>query len=178
MILETRRIVFTAMKTRAKWFVVLLALVAVVLLATECGSAPPPEPVPLPVSVSADSALRVPCEAAIRSAATVGRRVYREKEVNSPVALIMDNRGPTHPGESGTIEVELVVDSAGRADMATVRPLRPASNALLAAVREFYPTAKFKPGRVAGIPVAVCAQQKFVFASHKDWGRPDPASRR
>jgi len=166
------------MKTRAKWFLMLLALVAVVLLATECGSAPPPGPVPVPVSAAADSALRVPCEAAIRNAAMVGRRLYREEELSSAVVLIRENQGPTYPGESVTIEVEFVVDSAGRVDMATVRPLRPASKALLAAVREFYPTAKFKPGRVGGIPVAVCAQQKIEVADHESRGRRYPASAR
>lgn len=160
------------MKNRANWFVILIALVAVVLSATGCASTPPPEPIPLPVSAAADSALRVPCEAAIRSAAAAGRRVYREKEVNSPVALIWENRGPTYPGESGTIEVELVVDSAGHADMATVRPLRPAPRALFATVREFYPTARFKPARVGGIPVTQCAQQKFVFDSRTSLGGP------
>jgi hypothetical protein len=128
-----------------------------------CASNSPPKPIPLAVSAEADSALRVPCEATIRGAATLGRRVYREKEADTAASLIFENRGPKYPGESGTVETEFVVDSAGRADMATLRPLLPASAVLFASIRDFLPSAKFKPARIHGLPVNQCVNERFEF---------------
>ena len=123
---------------------------------TGCASGPPPEPVPLPVSAEADSTLRVPCAAAIRKAAAGGQRVYFEKEVESPAELIWEGRGPKYTGEVGTIHVELVVDSTGRVDVTTLRPVTPASSTLFRSVRTFMATAKFAPALVGGSPVSQC----------------------
>jgi hypothetical protein len=128
-----------------------------------CASGPPPEPIPLPVSAEADPNLRVPCEAAIRKAAAGGERVYLEKEVESPTDLIWEGRGPKYPGEVGTVHVEFVVDSAGRVDMATLRPLIPASPTLFRSVRVFMATATFEPARIGGRPVSQCRKFDAQF---------------
>ena len=123
---------------------------------TGCASGPTPEPVPLPVSAEADSTLRVPCQAAIRRAAAAGQRVYLEKEVEAPAELIWEGRGPKYTGEVGTIHVEFVVDSTGRVDMTTLRPLTQASSTLFRSVRVFMSTAKFAPALIGGSPVSQC----------------------
>lgn len=130
---------------------------------TACASGPAPEPTPLPVSAEADSALRVPCEAAVRKSAVGGQRVYRDKEVDSPTDLIWEGRGPKYPGETGSVRVEFVVDSSGRVDMATLRPLAPASSALFGSVRTFMATARFEPAGIAGLPVAQCRTYDALF---------------
>ena len=90
-----------------------------------CAAAREPEPLPPPLSAETDSASRVPCDATIRRAAVTGRRVYRHAEVGEPADLVWENRGPRHPqpGQNATVQVEFVIDSAGRADMSTFRPL-------------------------------------------------------
>jgi len=132
-----------------------------------CAGAPAAAPLPMPVSAEADSALRVPCEATIRRAATSGRRVYREAEVVKPAELVFENRGPRHPepGGGATIKVEFVIDSVGRADMATFRPLRPAPTDYLRSVWEFVQSSKFTPARIGTRAVAQCGLQSFDFRS-------------
>ena len=132
---------------------------------TGCASGPPPEPTPLPVSGEADSTLRVPCEAAIRKAAAGGQRVYRETEVAPAAELIWEGRGPKYPGEIGTVHVEFVVDSTGRVDMATLRPLTPASPALFRSVRVFMATAKFAPALIGERPVSQCRKFDSQFVA-------------
>jgi hypothetical protein len=136
------------------------------LAAPGCASSPPlpPEPIPPPISAELDSGLRMPCEGTIRHAAATGERVYREKEVDSAADMIWEKRGPKSPhGATGTVKIEFVVDSAGRADMRTLRPLLPAYPDLFVSVRTFLPSAKYKPARVGGHPVAQCVNQTFVF---------------
>jgi hypothetical protein len=130
-----------------------------------CASVPPPEPTPLPVSAEADSTLRVPCEAAIREAAASGQRVYRENEVEPAAELIWEGRGPKYPGEIGTVHVEFVVDSTGRVDMATLRPLTPASPTLFRSVRVFMATAKFAPALIGERPVSQCRKFDSQFVA-------------
>jgi len=132
---------------------------------TGCASGPPPEPTPLPVSAEADSTLRVPCEAAIRKAAAGGQRVYRENEVEPAAELIWEGRGPKYPGEIGTLQVEFVVDSTGRVDMTTLRPLTPASPNLFRSVRVFMATARFAPALIGERPVSQCRKFESQFVA-------------
>ena len=137
------------------------------IAAAGCASGPPPEPTPLPVSAESDPTLRVPCEAALRKAAAGGQRVYLEKDVESPAELIWKGRGPRYSGEVGTIHVELVVDSTGRVDMTTLRPLTPASPVLFGSVRTFMATATFAPALIGGRAVSLCRtfESQFVAPS-------------
>jgi hypothetical protein len=78
-----------------------------------------------------------------------------------------ENRGPRHPqpGQNAIVQVEFVIDSAGRADMSTFRPLQPVSANFLGSVREFVSSAKFRPARIGTQPVAMCAKQSFEFGT-------------
>jgi len=125
-----------------------------------------PRILPIPVSAETDSLSRTPCEATISHEAVAGRRVYRESEVDQKPELIFENRGPKFPNkpQPGTdVRVEFVVDSVGRADMRTFRPLYPVAADFLESVMDFLPTAKFKIGLLTGRAVAVCATQTFQF---------------
>jgi len=64
-----------------------------------------------------------------------------------------------------TIKVEFVIDSVGRADMATFRPLRPAPTDYLRSVWEFVQSSKFTPARIGTRAVAQCGLQSFDFRS-------------
>ena len=153
------------MRERANRLAVSIAMTTAVLCvaAMGCASAAPAKPIPLAVSAEADSALREPCAATIRGAELAGRRVYREKEVDSAADLIFENRGPKYPGVSGDVRVEYVVDSSGHADMATLRPVVPVNPDLFVSVRNYLPSAKLKPARLGGHPVAQCVIQSFQF---------------
>jgi len=104
----------------------------------------------------------------IRRAAATGRRIYRFSEVTTPADLILEHQGPKYPdpetGQSATVQAEFLVDSLGRPDVTTFRPLRPVPANFLQSVLNYLPQSKYKPARIAGHPVAQCALQSFEFA--------------
>jgi hypothetical protein len=145
---------------------------AVLLAASSsCSAARTPTlPLPAPLSAEADTAARKPCELAVRYGAAAGQHIYRESEVAEPAqSALVNGRGPKYPDERteavpAKFEVVVVVDSLGRADMETFRPVEPAPAKFLASVRDFLSTGTFKPGRVGGHSIAQCVKWTFQFA--------------
>lgn len=66
-------------------------------------------------------------------------------------------------GVEGWVVLELVVDSVGRADPASVALREASDSAFVSAARAAVLAARFAPGRRAGRPVAVRASQRIVF---------------
>lgn len=148
---------------RERWLVIFAAAIA-------CSHPRVPvPPVPAPLSAEVDSASRIPCSLIVHRAATAGKRVYRESEVDSSAELVLVNhRGPEYPNERteaipATVTVRLVIDSSGVADLSTFRPVETAPPDFVLSVREFLRTATYKPARVGGHHVAECALQTFQF---------------
>jgi hypothetical protein len=119
-----------------------------------------------PISAEPDPALRILCEATIRREASAGRRVYRHSEVEHEADLIFEGRGPKFPNPPQPptdVEVEYVIDSTGRADVGTLRPVAPAPADFLESVADYLASAKFHPALLAGHPVRMCVRQTFQF---------------
>lgn len=134
-------------------------------MGTACSHAPIPG-LASPISAEPDSALRVACEVTISREAAAGRRVYRESEVEQKADMILENRWPHFPNPPQpptTVEVEFVIDSSGRADMETLRPVLPAPADFFQSVADYLSKAKFHAARVAGHPVRMCVRQTFQF---------------
>jgi hypothetical protein len=101
----------------------------------------------------------------MRGAASAGQKIYGAKEVDTSANLIWTGRGPKHPGADGDISVQIVVDSSGVPDLATVRPVTPSSPALYASVVRFLSSAKYKPARIGAHAVIECLEFTAQFRS-------------
>jgi TonB family protein len=107
-----------------------------------------------------------------------GRRVYRERQVEHPVALRM-MLPPRFPEElkrrsfEGEVLIQFVVDTSGRAIPGTLRALRADHPLFLAAVRTSVEAARFAPATIGGRPVAQLVQQPFQFTLTRDTGVAD-----
>ena len=106
-----------------------------------------------------------------------GRVVYREKQVEHPVAL-RTMRPPPYPEElkrrnvEGEVLMHFVVDTAGRAIPGTLRVLRANHPLFVDAVRASVVSAHFVPASIGGRPVAQLVQQPFYFRLSHDVGPP------
>jgi protein TonB len=96
--------------------------------------------------------------------------IYSEGQVEKPVAPLPGGHGPLYPdmlraaGIEGTVLAQFVVDTTGRADIASFTVLR-ADNALFAAaVRTALPQMRFLPAEVGGHKVRQMVQQPFQFS--------------
>jgi len=94
---------------------------------------------------------------------------YFESQVEKPVAAAPGSPGPTFPemlkstGVEGTVLAQFVVDTTGRAEVATFRVLK-ADHALFeAAVRNALPRMRFLPAEIGGRKVKQLVQQPFSF---------------
>lgn len=135
--------------------------------ALACASGPPPTPTPLAVSSEADSSSRIVCEAVVRQAASAGQKVYKQKEVDSAASLIWTGHGPKHPGKNGVVKMQVVIDSTGTPDLATLRPVEPVDPVLYQSVLTFMESARYNPAHVGTHPVTEC----LVFtAEFRDGG--------
>jgi TonB family protein len=104
--------------------------------------------------------------------------VYTIAEVDSAVAVDPASTAPAYPpallklGVEGTVMVRYVVDSTGRADMATLQVLRATRVEFAVAVREALPNMRFLPARVGEKAVPQLVEQPFHFKIQK----PDTAA--
>lgn len=97
-----------------------------------------------------------------------GSAVATDASVDVPVRALVD-RAPAYPetlraaGITGTVRVRFVVDTAGRAELSSVRVIESShelfARAVLAALRQ----ARFTPGEVAGHRVRTLVERSYRF---------------
>lgn len=95
---------------------------------------------------------------------------YFEFEVEKAAVPYRENRPPRYPDRlretniEGTVLVEFVIDTAGRADLSTFKVLRTTHPAFSEAVREALAHWRFYPAEVGGRKVRVFVQQPIQFS--------------
>ncbi|MGI8496539.1 MAG: hypothetical protein ACR2OG_03005 [Gemmatimonadaceae bacterium] len=90
-------------------------------------------------------------------------RVYDAREVTRAVQPPRENIALRATPFPGTVVVEFVVDSTGRADLTTVNVVSAASPPQLESVREYLTEAHFQAAELRGRHVLQCVQQRFEF---------------
>lgn len=95
--------------------------------------------------------------------------IYTEAQVERPVMAAPGSRGPTYPellrsaGVEGTVLAQFVVDTTGRADVASFTALRSDNALFTSAVRTALGRMRFVPAQVGGRKVPQLVQQPFQF---------------
>lgn len=103
--------------------------------------------------------------------------VFTIAEVDSAVAVDPASAAPSYPpallklGVEGSVMVRYVVDSFGRADLATLQIVRASRIEFAVAVREALPFMRFTPARMGPKAVPQLVEQPFNFRIQK----PDTA---
>jgi len=97
---------------------------------------------------------------------------YFEFEVDEPVTPA--NRiSPTYPsrlkaaGVHGDVVLQFVVDTAGRAELPTMKAIEATHDEFVEAVREALPRMRFRPAVFGGRRVRQLAQMRFAFATFR-----------
>lgn len=104
-----------------------------------------------------------------RSAPAAGGRAYQAFEVDRPAAIVKPAT-PKYPsdlqrdGIAGSVQVEYVVDSTGKADMTTFKVLATRHNLFTAAVRDAVSKLRFTPAELGGRKVRQVVTQEFSFS--------------
>jgi protein TonB len=98
------------------------------------------------------------------------RNTYFEFEVEKQVETAKGSPQPRYPAglreshTSGEVLAQFVVDSTGRAEMATFRVLRSTHEGFTQAVRDAVRNMRFYPAEIGGRKVKQMVQQPFTFA--------------
>lgn len=123
-------------------------------------------------------------EAQAVSAPSGDARTYFEFQVEKPVVPMRANPVPRFPEAARTMDhsaavlVQFVVDSAGRADMRSIRFLHSDGPVFEAAVREVLPRWRFTPAETGGRRVSQLVQLPFTWeVANKPGQSPAPRSR-
>ncbi len=96
-----------------------------------------------------------------------------EFQVEKPVAQVPNTGAPRYPdilksaGVEGEVLAQFVVDTTGRAEIATFKVLKASHELFGAAVKNALPNMRFYPAEVGGRKVKQLVQQPFVFAISK-----------
>jgi TonB family protein len=97
---------------------------------------------------------------------------FSAKDVDKPAVQLENGVAPQFPdsmlalGIGGWAKVTFVVDTNGRVDMASFRPMEAAGSQLFTeAVREALPRMRFLPAELGGRPVRQSIERKFDFVS-------------
>jgi protein TonB len=99
-----------------------------------------------------------------------GDQPYFEFQVEKPVASAPGSPGPTYPdmlksaGIEGQVLAQFVVDTTGRAEVATFKVLKSDNPQFEVAVRNALPRMRFLPAEVGGRKVKQLVQQPFQFS--------------
>jgi protein TonB len=95
---------------------------------------------------------------------------YFEFQVQSQVKMAADSPQPRYPemlkaaNIEGEVLAQFVVDTLGRAEIATFKVLRSSDDAFTQAVRNALPTMQFIPAQIDQRKVRQLVQQPFIFA--------------
>lgn len=98
-----------------------------------------------------------------------GGSVYFESQVERPAAMAPGSSAPKYPadlrdaGIEGRVIAQFVVDTFGRADVATLKVLRSSHPAFTAAVQDALPTMRFIPADIGGRKVKQLVQAPLMF---------------
>ena len=100
----------------------------------------------------------------------VGDQPYFEFQVEKQPLPMPGNPSPRYPeilksaGVAGSVFVQFVIDTTGRADMKTFKVLKSDHDLFVSAVRSTLPSMKFYPAEIGGKKVRVLVQQPYEFA--------------
>lgn len=103
------------------------------------------------------------------AAAIAGDRVFTRESVDRVVAMLPGSTAPRYPemlraaGIEGEVRAQFVVDTLGRADVATLRILQSDHPQFAESIRSALPRLRFAPAEVRGIRVRQLVQQPFRF---------------
>jgi TonB family protein len=99
----------------------------------------------------------------------LGDSIMMEFQVDSAVVRYEDGAAPTYPESllrrriEGSVIVQYVVDTLGRADTATFRVISTTHPEFARAVKQTLPQMRFRPATMANKHVAQLVQQPFAF---------------
>lgn len=110
--------------------------------------------------------LRLPT---ILTTATQGPNPYTESQVDKPVSIAPGSAAPRYPdalrlaGIEGEVLVQFVVNTDGRADLATFKALQSSDDRFTQAVRSVLRNVQFIPAEVRGRRVRQLVEMPFAF---------------
>ncbi len=102
-----------------------------------------------------------------------GDQPYFDFQVEKPVVMAPGATGPSYPdmlrsaGIEGTVLAQFVVDTTGRADMATFKVLKSDNDLFSTSVKNALQRMKFLPAEVGGRRVKQLVQQPFQFSLNR-----------
>lgn len=100
--------------------------------------------------------------------------VFTRETVDRFVVMLPGSTGPAYPemlraaGVEGSVLAQFVVDTSGRADVATLRILQSDHALFSDAVKSVLPKLRFAPAEVGGTKVRQLVQQPFRFGLDRD----------
>ncbi len=98
---------------------------------------------------------------------------YFDFQVEKPVVMAPGSQGPAYPdmlrtaGIEGTVLAQFVVDTTGRAEMATFKALKSDNDLFTNAVKNALQRMRFLPAEVGGRKVKQLVQQPFQFSLNR-----------
>jgi protein TonB len=102
-----------------------------------------------------------------------GDQPYFDFQVEKPVVMAPGAQGPAYPdmlrsaGIEGTVLAQFVVDTTGRADMATFKALKSDNDLFTTSVKNALQRMRFLPAEVGGRKVKQLVQQPFQFSLNR-----------
>jgi protein TonB len=102
-----------------------------------------------------------------------GDQPYFDFQVEKPVVMAPGAQGPAYPdmlrsaGIEGTVLAQFVVDTTGRADMASFKALKSDNDLFTTAVKNALQRMRFLPAEVGGRKVKQLVQQPFQFSLNR-----------
>ena len=102
-----------------------------------------------------------------------GDQPYFDFQVEKPVVMAPGSQGPAYPdmlrsaGIEGQVLAQFVVDTTGRADMASFKALKSDNDLFTTAVKNALQRMRFLPAEVGGRKVKQLVQQPFQFSLNR-----------